>query len=119
MYERIYAVVCQIPAGRVATYGQIAAIVGVCTARMVGYAMAALPYDTTVPWQRVINRLGKISPRASGTGSAHQHQLLETEGIHFDGQRRVDFAEVGWLGPDWDWLERSGLDVDPPLGNAT
>ena len=97
IYARIYAVVRQIPPGKVATYGQIAAIVGGCTARMVGYAMAALPNGSDVPWQRVINRLGKISPHGAGFGSAMQHKLLENEGIHFDGQGRVDFEVVGWL----------------------
>ena len=102
-YERIYAVVRQIPRGRVATYGQVAGIVGGCSARMVGYAMAALPYDTNVPWQRVINRMGKVSPRSGGSGAAWQQQLLEAEGIHFEDDGRVDFAVVGWPGPGWEW----------------
>ena len=63
LYGRIYAVVHHIPPGQVATYGQIARMVGRCTARAVGYAMAALPCDTDVPWHRVINSQGKISPR--------------------------------------------------------
>ena len=108
-YERIEAVVRQIPSGKVTTYGQVAEIVGGCTARMVGYAMAALPFDTDVPWQRVINRQGKISPRASGSGSALQRQLLEAEGIRFDADGRVDFGAVGWAGPSWDWLEENGF----------
>jgi len=109
VYDRIYAVVRQIPAGQVATYGQIAEIVGRCTARMVGYAMAALPFDTDVPWQRVINRQGKVSPRSSGTGSALQRQLLEAEGIQFNAHDQADFTEVGWPGPDWGWLEENGF----------
>ncbi|GAB4444462.1 MAG: hypothetical protein Kow0031_26900 [Anaerolineae bacterium] len=109
VYERIYAVVGQIPRGRVATYGQIAAIVGRCTPRMVGYAMAALPYGSTVPWQRVINRQGKVSPRSGGSGSAKQRQILEAEGVVFDGQGRVDFKQFGWPGPDLPWLERHGF----------
>lgn len=108
-YTRIYAVVEQIPPGRVATYGQIAAIVGRCTARMVGYAMAALPQGSKVPWQRVINRQGKISPRGAGNGSLQQRQLLEAEGVTFDAHGRVNFAEAGWSGPDWEWLERHGF----------
>jgi methylated-DNA-protein-cysteine methyltransferase-like protein len=118
LYERIYAVVGQIPPGNVATYGQISAIVGGCTARMVGYAMAALPFDTDVPWQRVINRQGKISPRSSGLGGARQRQLLEAEGIHFDQNGRVDFEAVGWHGPDWEWLEQNGFNPTPVLKNS-
>jgi len=118
VYERIYAVVCQIPAGQVATYGQVAAIVGGCTARMVGYAMAALPVGSNVPWQRVINRQGKVSARSGGNGAARQRQLLEAEGIQFDPQRNcVDFDKAGWLGPDWDWLERNGFYPAPIIGN--
>ena len=112
-YERIYAVVRRIPPGRVATYGQVAAIVGGCTARMVGYAMAALPYGSDVPWQRVINRQGKISPRAAGDGTLRQRQLLEAEGVEFDQVGRIDFEEVGWPGPDWERLERNGFNPAP------
>lgn len=97
LYERIYAVVRQIPRGKVATYGQIAAVVGGCSARMVGYALAALPEGSDVPWQRVINHQGKISPHGFGYGSAMQRQLLEQEGVLFDRQERVDFARFGWL----------------------
>jgi methylated-DNA-protein-cysteine methyltransferase-like protein len=113
-YERIYAVVRQIPSGKVATYGQIAAIVGGCTARMVGYAMAALPFGSNVPWQRVINRQGKISPRGAGDGNLRQRQLLEAEGVIFDEEDRVDFDQVGWYGPDWEWLELNGFNPALP-----
>jgi methylated-DNA-protein-cysteine methyltransferase-like protein len=99
LYKRIYAVVHHIPSGQVATYGQIARIVGRCTGRAVGYAMAALPSDTDVPWHRVINHHGKISPRSSGDGSARQRQRLEGEGIRFDQQGRVDVNVAGWAGP--------------------
>ncbi len=109
VYERIYAVVSQIPAGKVATYGQIAKMVGGCTARMVGYAMAALESGTAVPWQRVINSQGKISPRAGGSGGALQRQLLEAEEVQFDTLGRVDFEEVGWSGPDWQWMHENGF----------
>jgi methylated-DNA-protein-cysteine methyltransferase-like protein len=76
---------------------------------MVGYALAALTPATEVPWQRVINRLGKISPRAGGVGSARQRQLLEAEGVVFDAAGRVDFEQYGWTGPDWEWLEQHGF----------
>ncbi|HMR67223.1 MAG TPA: MGMT family protein [Anaerolineae bacterium] len=100
LYERIYHLVRQIPPGQVATYGQIAELVGGCTARMVGYALSALAYDTDVPWQRVINSQGKISPRSGGSGSALQRQILEAEGIKFDPQGRIDFARYLWVGPE-------------------
>ncbi len=96
-YEEIYALVRQIPPGKVATYGQIAALVGGCTARMVGYAMAATPESSGVPWQRVINYKGKISPHGFGYGSALQRVLLEEEGIVFDEQERIDMQRFGWL----------------------
>lgn len=117
-YERIYAVVRQIPAGKVSTYGQVAAIVGGgCTAREVGYAMAALKVnDLAIPWQRVINAKGEISPRG-GEGPTIQRVLLEREGVTFDEQGRVDFNQVGWDGPLWEWLEEHQFNPAPTLRN--
>ena len=100
LYDRVYAVVRQIPDGHVATYGQIADIVGGCTARMVGYAMSATPWGSDIPWQRVINSEGKISPRSSGHGSILQRELLEEEGVRFDRHQRVDIAKFGWQVPE-------------------
>ena len=59
VYERILDVVRQIPAGTVATYGQVAMIAGGCTPRMVGYCLASLDPGSDVPWQRVINHDGQ------------------------------------------------------------
>lgn len=106
LYARIYAVVRLIPAGQVATYGQIAEIVGSCTARMVGYAMAACPDD--VPWQRVVNAQGKVSPRADHWGSEMQRLRLIEEGIEFDADFRIDMTRVRWPGPDRAWLAEHG-----------
>lgn len=97
LYKLIYSVVCQIPPGKVATYGQIAKMVGHCTPRMAGYALSSLRAGSDVPWQRVINRQGKISPHGDGIGTALQRQLLVDEGICFDQQGRVDFSKVRWL----------------------
>jgi methylated-DNA-protein-cysteine methyltransferase-like protein len=99
VYERIHAVARLVPRGRVATYGQIARIVG-CTPRMVGYAMASLPDDSDVPWQRVINSQGRVSPRGAGDGGLIQRKILEREGIRFDASGRVDLERVGWEGPE-------------------
>lgn len=95
-YEEIYSLVKQIPSGKVTTYGQIASLVGGCTARMVGYAMAATPGGMSVPWHRVINSKGKISPHGYGYGSALQRALLEDEGILFDDQGKIDLERFGW-----------------------
>ena len=95
-YEQIYNVVRQIPKGKVATYAQIAKIVDRCTARMVGYAMAALSPGTDVPWQRVINYKGEISIRSRGDGSLRQRRALEAEGVKFDQRGRVDLRRVRW-----------------------
>jgi methylated-DNA-protein-cysteine methyltransferase-like protein len=102
LYERIYKMVRKIPAGRVTTYGRIAALVGGCTARMVGYAMVALKSGRypDVPWQRVINAQGKISAHGDGIGNAIQRTLLEQEGVVFDAQDRIDFDRFGWFGPE-------------------
>lgn len=96
VYERIYALVRRIPKGKVGTYGQVAKIVGRCTARMVGYAMAALRGRKDVPWQRVVNFRGGISPRASGDGSIRQRKLLEGEGIRFNSRGRLDLKKYRW-----------------------
>ena len=97
LYQRIYAAVSQIPRGKVATYGQIAHLVGGCSAQMVGFALAALPEGLDVPWQRVVNREGKISPHGFGYGSAVQRDLLVEEGVEFDLEDRIDFRKYGWL----------------------
>jgi methylated-DNA-protein-cysteine methyltransferase-like protein len=109
LYQRIWAVVRQIPPGKVATYGQIAAIVGDCTARMVGYAMAATPAEGDVPWQRVINSQGKISLRAHSDGALLQRRLLEEEGVRFDANSKVNLRAYRWYGPDVDWLLENGF----------
>ena len=95
-YMEIYNVICKIPPGKVATYGQIAAIVGQCTPRMVGYALSALKPGLDVPWQRVINSQGKISVRSDGIEDEFQRHLLEAEGVIFDHNERVDLEKFGW-----------------------
>lgn len=97
-YDRIYAAVRRIPPGRVATYGQIAVVAGLPRQpRLVGYAMHALPNGTGVPWHRVINAQGRVSPRSDrGAGSVRQRLLLESEGVRFDAAGRVSLARYGW-----------------------
>ena len=98
--ERIIDVIRQVPYGQVATYGQIALIVGDCTPRMVGFCLASLDFDSDVPWQRIINYKGMVSPRSSGHGSQLQREMLQEEGVLFDRKGRVSFRKFGWMEPD-------------------
>lgn len=102
LYDLIYDVVSAIPRGRVATYGQIAAIVDRCTPRLVGYAMASLPHGRGVPWHRVINSRGEISFATGSEGYQTQRGMLESEGIIFDERGKIDLKEFGWTGPGLD-----------------
>jgi methylated-DNA-protein-cysteine methyltransferase related protein len=101
----VWNIVRKIPVGKVATYGQIAAMLtnppGIqehnfhaLAPRWVGGAMANCPDD--VPWQRVINAQGKISLK--GSNQSLQQELLEAEGIEFDERQRVDLKQFGWDG---------------------
>jgi methylated-DNA-protein-cysteine methyltransferase related protein len=110
LFEKIYALARAIPYGKVTTYGQLGAMVGLNDMRTVGEAMNACPDD--VPWQRVINSRGTIS--LGGATGGRQRALLEEEGVVFDDNGRVDFAEVGWI-PDAEWLEANGYKPPPPL----
>jgi methylated-DNA-protein-cysteine methyltransferase-like protein len=109
LYDRIYEVVRHIPPGRVATYGQVAAVVGpAVSAREVGEAMAALrdgQPEPPVPWQRVINAQGKVS-----TGPRQQH-LLAQEGVVFSARGQTDLRRFGWSGPDPAWAAAHGFQV--------
>ena len=98
LFARIYEVVNQVPPGKAASYGQIAQIVGAgCDARMVGYAMAGTPEGSGIPWQRIVNREGKIS--LPGKGGEIQRMRLEAEGVTFDARGRIDMKRFGWQGP--------------------
>jgi methylated-DNA-protein-cysteine methyltransferase-like protein len=85
--RRIYATVSRIPKGRVATYGQLAALAGLPRrARLVGHALRVLPADSPVPWHRVVNAQGKISPRGDLLGHEElQAHLLRREGVRLEG----------------------------------
>jgi methylated-DNA-protein-cysteine methyltransferase-like protein len=100
--HQVWDIVRQIPPGRVATYGQIARMIPAPPGvdenayrafgpRWVGSAMAKCPED--VPWQRVINSKGEISPRP---GAADQRRLLEEEGVLFNEHDRIDLKTFVW-----------------------
>ena len=98
LYQKIHHIISLIPSGKVVTYGQIAEIVGGCTARMVGYAASAIPQDSDIPWQRVINYKGGISQRRSISEGLLQKKLLEEEGIVFNQYGRTDLDHYRWKG---------------------
>ena len=97
LHARIHAAVRRIPRGRVATYGQIARVAQIgAQPRLVGYALAALPDGTTVPWHRVVNAQGRVSPRATPGWDGLQRALLERETVRFDARGRIDLAATSW-----------------------
>ena len=112
-FEQVWAIVQQIPSGRVATYGQVSKMLPqpesisaedfqMSASRWVGMAMAASPKD--VPWHRVLNAQGKISHLA---GAGEQKELLEQEGVLFFNDK-LDLNEYQWRGP--------GLSDEPEQG---
>lgn len=88
-----------IPRGRVATYGQIAtlaAVPGPTGPRQVGYALAALAAGSKIPWHRVINAQGRVSPRGPQDDGARQLELLALEGVQIGSDGRIDLARYRW-----------------------
>ena len=98
-YDDIYRWVRRVPEGKVATYGQIAGLAGKCTARQVGYAMAALPNGSGVPWHRIINSRGRVSLRTGTEGHLLQRILLEAEGVVFSADDTIDLVMYRWVAP--------------------
>lgn len=97
VFERIYAVVRQIPPGRVATYGQVAARAGNPRwARVVGYALHVNPEPGVIPCHRVVNRFGETSKAFAFGGEDVQRSLLEDEGVRFTAEGRVDLEQFLW-----------------------
>lgn len=99
-YFRVYNLVRRIPKGQVASYGQIAALLGSPrAAQQVGWALNALKSGTTVPWQRVINREGRITIQNARADARLQATLLQSEGVEVEeraGNYWVDLRRFGW-----------------------
>ena len=95
--HRVWQVVALIPAGTVVTYGDVARRAGMPgAARRVGAALRKLPADTGIPWHRVINAQGRISlPQGSSTHRS-QRARLESEGICFRADERVELKHFRW-----------------------
>ena len=96
IFTKIHQIVNSIPYGQVATYGQIAQLVPIRSARVVGFALACLPENNqNIPWHRVINRNGKISIRQPQDVML-QRKLLISEGVEFDQKGKIDLKKFGW-----------------------
>jgi methylated-DNA-protein-cysteine methyltransferase-like protein len=96
-FERVYAVVRQIPYGKVTSYGAIAKVLGAArSARMVGWAMNAAHNREDVPAHRVVNRKGLLTGKHHFDGTNLMQQLLESEGIVVADNQIMDFESVFW-----------------------
>ena len=96
-FAAVYAVVRRIPRGRVATYGQIAGLLGSPrAARSVGWAMHGTPSGAGIPWHRVVQRGGGLSPTVSPHDPGRQRRLLEREGVIFLLSGKIDMASHQW-----------------------
>ena len=96
-YQKTYTVVCQIPAGKVATYGQIAMLAGNPRAsRAVGYALHRNPMPGIIPCHRVVNREGRPAPAFAFGGAGVQQSMLEQEGVVFNRDGSVVLKKHLW-----------------------
>ena len=98
-YNKVYETVRRIPKGKVATYGQIAALCGAPKAsRVVGSALHRNPEPVSIPCHRVVNRFGGLAPAFAFGGQQVQKSLLESEGVKVSEQFSVDLSEYLWDG---------------------
>ena len=94
--ERVWQAVNSIPAGMVATYGQIAELAGIPRgARFVGCVLRDLPKGSRLPWHRVVNSQGRVSLSPQSPSARTQRERLEAEGVSFVGGR-IDLRRFGW-----------------------
>jgi methylated-DNA-protein-cysteine methyltransferase-like protein len=108
-FHAVYTAVQEVPHGKVTTYGHIAALIDTPQRpRQVGICLKHLPHDpasrfnnTNVPWQRIINAKGIISPRSQPAGARNQAEALRAEGVEVTtnamGEHLIDFDEYGWF----------------------
>ena len=96
--QRVWLMVSRIPSGQLATYGQIADLIGAYgCARQVGWALRRLSLPSNVPWHRVVNARGRISMSLSREGSDWiQREMLLAEGVPVDEEGRLPLKERLW-----------------------
>ena len=103
-FEDVYKIVQCIPSGKVATYGQIARMLGAPrSSRAVGYALHANPRPGIIPCHRVVDRNGRLAPAFAFGGPEIQAQLLESEGVEVgEGFVVTDIDKYLW---ELDWID--------------
>jgi len=123
-FHAVYSAIQEIPPGKVTSYGHIAKLIGTPQRpRQVGVCLKHLSSDpgshfnsANVPWQRVINGKGIISPRSHPTGAANQATVLRREGVTVSrgilGELIVDFSEYGWFPRQLPSDEIAGVSID-------
>jgi methylated-DNA-protein-cysteine methyltransferase-like protein len=94
----VLAVVARIPKGRLASYGQIAALAGFPQRpRQVGMVLSGLPESTKLPWHRVVNTRGYVPSRGRWWGAFEQIGRLRDEGIEVDDLGNLDLESHRWI----------------------
>lgn len=96
-FQRVYDIVRLIPSGKVATYGQIAKILGTKDARKVGFALHGNK-DLNVPCHRVVNKCGRLAPNFAFDGWREQKRRLISEGVNFTDETHVELRKYFWNG---------------------
>lgn len=120
-FYAVYQAIQEIPYGKVTSYAHIARLVGTPQRpRQVGVCLKHLPsdpslpfHDGNVPWQRVINSKGAISPRGHPSGASNQARALREEGVEVGtgslGEFIIDFSKYGWFPPQLPSEAEAGL----------
>ena len=109
--DLVQAAVARVPVGRVATYRQIAWMVGFPRRpRQVGMVLKGLPEGTDLPWHRIVNAKGYVPSRGRWWGALLQIERLRAEGVAVDDEGNLSLARFGWDGgsEEPDGLEDSG-----------
>ncbi|MBB5017283.1 methylated-DNA-protein-cysteine methyltransferase-like protein [Chitinivorax tropicus] len=96
-FQRFYAIIRHVPPGKVVTYGQVAELAGLPRrSRLVGHALKMMPEPLNIPWWRVVNSQGRISPRGLSGSDEYQRLLLEEEGVVFSDVGKIDLRCFQW-----------------------
>jgi len=95
--QTVHEIVATVPAGKVATYGQIAEMAGIPgAAQEVGHIMSRVRADQNLPCHRIVNKAGTMTPNYAFGGADKQREMLEKEGVRFKSNGRIDMENYQW-----------------------